>query len=61
MIPDTAGHGPNMSANEVRKRLRLARNVIDLGGGSLLGSEPSKFTDDDVERSLERLLNRTAK
>lgn len=45
-----------MTADEVRKRLDRATNTIDLGSGSLLGPASSKFTADETERSLNRLL-----
>lgn len=47
-----------LTPEEARKRLSRASNVIDLGAGSLLGSSSSNFTDDEAERSLQRLLER---
>lgn len=45
-----------MSADEVRKRLHDADIVIDLGASPLLAPTSSKFTDEEAERSLFRLL-----
>ena len=45
-----------LSADEVRKRLRKADLVINLGAGALLAPTSSQFTGEDTERSLDRLL-----
>lgn len=49
-----------LSAEEVRKRIDNARIHINLGSGSLL-SPAGKFSDEETEQSLQRLLKKIAK
>jgi hypothetical protein len=47
--------------DEVRRRLSRAELVIDLGAGSLLGPSQGAASDEEADKSLERLLARMKK
>lgn len=48
----------NLTAEEVRKRLDRAGNVINLGAAPLLAPGSGKYSIEETEESLSRLLNR---
>ncbi|MBC9704243.1 MAG: hypothetical protein H9W81_04340 [Enterococcus sp.] len=52
--------GRTLRADEVSERIRNARYHIDLGSGSLLGTATPNYTQEDMEKSLGRLIQKVS-